>query len=271
MMARTTAKYCRELNLFEEETVQLEGFNRQVSIITTRVYVISLALALIILLCVVTFDGENHTIIIRYPSQSQFLELDKQFPYTLSCPCQKITIPLGSFTSITATYHPVCDSVFVSDGWINLLFTPNISFYYALDFRSTALGHFQLLSSLCSLAKRFVHDAIDDFSADTFLTQFVLSKNSLDIKIQTLDAPMQISTINSFRQVLELLRTTTFSNQLQTYLQTSVIQVFAQIDETIAATFFPKAASWTVTMTHVVVLRSRHVLPPKSASSIFPA
>ena len=225
-MILTVQKYFHDLNLFELETIQLNDFSRHAAIITTRLYITSLALGLIILTCFVALNNQSQTIIVRNPSQSTFLKLNDRFSSTLSCPCRKITIPLGSFSSITTTYHPICNSIFVSDRWINLLFNPNISLYYPLDFRSTAIGHFQLLSSLCSLARQFVNDAIDDFSADAFLTQVVLSKNALNIKIQTLESSMQTTAINSFRQVLELMGKSTFSNRLATTLQTSMILLY---------------------------------------------
>ena len=76
-----------------------------------------------------------------------------------------------------------------------------------------------------------LNDAIDDFSDDTFLTQVVLSKQSLKIQVETRDNSMQISTINSLRQELELLRKATSTNWLATALQTSCVAVFNEFDE----------------------------------------
>ncbi|CAF4259011.1 unnamed protein product, partial [Rotaria sordida] len=85
---------------------------------------------------------------------------------------------------------------------------------------------FQLLASLCSLALTSVSDAIDDFLSANFLTPDVFSRLQFDEQIRAQSLFVQISTANVFQNLLRLLRSTTYSNRLQTALQTSRSYLF---------------------------------------------
>jgi hypothetical protein len=233
-----------ELNFFEVETVSLENFDLHKAIISTRLYIILLTSTLITLTIYTTLDGQNETVIIKNPSQSDFENLYLKYPNSLSCPCKEITIPYQSFISITTEYHPVCSSIFISDIWIDGLFNSNMSYYYPLDFRSSGSGQFQILSSLCSLAERFINDAIENFLSDTFLTPIALSSHFLDIQSQTQSSFLQTSTSNDFQQLLQLIRTTTFSNQLEPFLQTAST-LFFSIDNEVNITYEEKSSRFS--------------------------
>ncbi|CAF1297121.1 unnamed protein product, partial [Rotaria sp. Silwood1] len=210
-----------QMNLFEVEMTRSEELDLRKAIISTRIFIILLTFTLTILTVYSALDDQNQTIIVLNPTQSDFENLYRKYPNTLACPCTDIAIPYRSFISIIPEYHPVCSSIFVSDNWINILFNPNISYYYPLDFRSSASGQFQILSSFCSLSKRFVNDTIDDFLSNVFLTPVVLSSYLLDLQSQAQSSFIQTLTSNAFRQLLQLVRSTTFTNQLQTALRTS--------------------------------------------------
>jgi hypothetical protein len=111
--------------------------------------------------------------------------------------------------------------VFVSDDWINHLFSPDIGSLYQGDFRASASGLFQLLAAFCSHANRSVHDALDDFHSETLLTPDVLLPDSFKAQVQVKRQFLQSSTVNSVLGLLQLVRTTTRANELLTALQTS--------------------------------------------------
>ncbi len=220
-LVRQIKQKITELNLFELETIRLENFDQHKAKLTTRIYIILFSILLTILITYSASQGQNRTITVRNPSQSDFITLLKQYPNTLTCPCQQITIPYESFLNITLEYHPICSSVFVSDDWINLLFDYNMSYYYPLDFRSLSLGQFQILSSLCSLSKEFLNKHNQDLLSDAFLSPIALSPNLLDEQTQSQSSFIRTSTSNAFLQLLQLIRGTTSANMLQNTLQTS--------------------------------------------------
>ncbi|CAF3201804.1 unnamed protein product [Rotaria sp. Silwood2] len=209
------------LNVFESEASRTNAFHWQTAIVTTRVYLLMLVLAIIILITFTSLQNHTETVSVLNPSEIIYDDLYTQYPTTIQCPCKHISVYYRLFTSILVRYHPICSSSFISDRWINILFNANISFFYPIDFRSSATGQFQLLASLCSLVLTSVSDAIDDFLSANFLTPYIFSRLQFDEQIQAQSLFVQISTENIFQNLLHLLRSTTYSNRLQTALQTS--------------------------------------------------
>ncbi|CAF3767496.1 unnamed protein product [Rotaria sp. Silwood1] len=227
-------KQIKELNLFENEVSPTDSFQRRTAIISTRFYLALLSLTITVLVIYTALGYQTVTITIRNPNHTVYLDLYNQYPTTLSCPCSQIAIPYGTFISVSYQYHPVCSSVFVSNTWLDLLFNPNMSYFFQLDFRSSASGQFQLIRSLCSLVDRFVNDTLFDFLLDTFLTPKIRSVEALNAESLSKSTFVQISTANAVQQVLNLVRRTTQSNQLQTAMQTSKLNsLYIMLDSSV--------------------------------------
>ncbi|CAF2635891.1 unnamed protein product [Rotaria sp. Silwood2] len=219
--ARWILRKIGEWNLFESRATVLNPFHLRTAIISTRFYIFLLTIAVMTLAMFTALSSQIQTVVIRHPPQAVFEELHSQYSNTLQCPCNRIDIPYGTFIEASYKLHPVCSSVFVSKTWINLLFSPQIGYYFPMDFRSSAMGQFQLLSTLCSFANRTIQDAIDDLLSDTLLSPQVLTAKSLDVQSQTQHMFWRTSTTNGFRRLLDLVRSTTHSNSLQPSLQTT--------------------------------------------------
>ncbi|CAF3917155.1 unnamed protein product [Rotaria sordida] len=226
-----------ELNIFESEASRTSAFHLRTAIITTRVYLLMLVLAITILITFTLLKNQTETVSVLNPAEVIYDDLYKKYPTTIQCPCKHISMHYQSFISISVRYHPICSSLFISDRWINILFNTNISFFYPIDFRSSATGQFQLLASLCSLALTSVSDAIDDFLSANFLTPDVFSRLQFDEQIRAQSSFVQISTANVFQNLLRLLRSTTYSNRLQTALQTSRSFLFELNDNNTASVY----------------------------------
>ncbi|CAF0798760.1 unnamed protein product [Adineta ricciae] len=212
-----------ELNFFELEIIRLENFDQRKAIIATRIYIILFSILLTILVIYLAFQGETRTVTLSNPLQSDFTTLFKEYPNSLTCPCQQITIPYEIFLDIIIDYHPICSSIFVSVDWINLLFNYNISYFYPLDFRSSSLGQFQILSSLCSLSKQYLDEHIHDLLSDSFLSPIALSSQLLDHQSQSQSSFIRASSANAFLQLLQLIRSATSVDVLQNAAQTARI------------------------------------------------
>lgn len=76
--------------------------------------------------------------IVSYMTPDLFMKLHDEYGETLSCPCSTTTIPYKSFTTNEISFHSVCSSTFLNDQWIQAFYLPNRSYYYILDFRTTA-------------------------------------------------------------------------------------------------------------------------------------
>jgi hypothetical protein len=217
--ARQAKKCITELNLFENEASRSDPFHLRTAIFSTRIYIVLLAVSVITLVVCISLGTQSEVITILNPSEAEYEAFVEKYGASSSCPCSRVIIPYGNFTSTTVDYHPVCQSVFVSDDWINHLFSPNFTSVYQGDFRALASSYFQLLATFCSHANRSIHDALDNFHSQTLLTPDVLLLSSLNAHIEAKREFLQSSTVNSVRQLLKLVRTTTQSNVLQNDVQ----------------------------------------------------
>lgn len=104
----------------------------------------------------------------------------------------------------------------MSDEWINRLFSPDVGSMYQGDFRTLASHYFQLLTTFCSHVNRSTQDALDDFYSETLLSPYVLLPDSLSAQMEKQSEFLQLSINNSVHQLLELVRTNTQANVLQT-------------------------------------------------------
>ena len=172
-------RFAAELNLLKNEASYSNAFNSRTATITTRVYLPTLTIAVLILITYTVANGHTRIITFTKPSCVLYEVLLAKTHTTLQCPCSRISVAYGSFITISTQYHPICTSVFVSDEWINLLFNPNSSYFIPFDFRAIAHGHFRTLSTLCSFATRSMHDAIVGLATDTLLTPQIIRPESL--------------------------------------------------------------------------------------------
>ena len=220
---RNWIKKCRELNVFDSDRCRTDPFHLRTAIISTRIYIVLLILIATILIVSNTFNHRTESLTIRNPSQTIYEHLLAKYPKTLSCRCRQAAIPFKNFLTISTVYHPICSSGFISHDWIELLFDEQLTYHFQLDFRSIASGHFQLLASLCTLAKRTVDETLDDFLSSTLLSIQVLSPRSLEIQIQAQSLFVRKSSADSVHRLIHLIRDTTHINQLQTARQTTGI------------------------------------------------
>jgi hypothetical protein len=220
-VVRQSKKYAAELNLFIDQACRSDPFHLRTMIISTRIYIVLLTVSIIILVVFTSLGTQFRTITKRNPSQADYEVLLGKYPNSLSCPCNRVTIPYGNFTSTYVDYHPVCSSVFVSDEWIKHLFSPNIGSLYQGDFRASASSYFQLLATFCSHVSRTVSDELGNFHSETLLTPDVLLQESFNTTVQVKSDFLKSSIENNVRQLLLLVHNITRTNELQTVLQMS--------------------------------------------------
>ncbi|UJR24141.1 hypothetical protein I4U23_027107 [Adineta vaga] len=175
------------LNLFETADAARDPFELTTTRIITRVYLITLATAIIIIIFYtsITFRLKNE--IVDNPSQTTFEILQETYSSTLKCSCSDITIPYGSFISISPILHPVCSSWLISDSWIEHLTTIQDRAQIDTDFRKTAPSFFRTLSTLCSLANE------------------VLPLDYLLVRVSSTIQLFQTSTVDEFKRTLAII------------------------------------------------------------------
>ncbi|CAF4191089.1 unnamed protein product, partial [Adineta steineri] len=224
---RTIKEYLSSLNLFESSAGLTNPNRLRTEIISTRIYIVLANIAVFILLLFTALEHTTQSITIRNPSQDTFeryyseysTRLQSKDSTTFQCSCSQVEIPYKTLINISYKLHPVCSSVFISDSWVNLLFSPDMTYYYPFDFRSSGNGQFQLLTSLCLFANQALNNAIDDFLSNFLLTPLTLSLDSFNNQSNASADFLKTSTIYTFRRLLNLVLDTTEMNSLQPAMQ----------------------------------------------------
>ena len=189
-----------ELNLFETATASSNPFELVTGRIKTRVYLISLALSMGILISYTSISLRVQNITVQNPSVDHFNMLYDKYRSTLHCPCSQITIEYGSFMSIAPVFHPVCESWLVSPNWTEFLTTTLGELAYEKDdFRKHATSFFTALASLCELSNTAITNAWRVFSHFTLYGDEALSRNYFQAFINQTLSRFQDRTTKEFK------------------------------------------------------------------------
>ncbi|CAF1152807.1 unnamed protein product, partial [Didymodactylos carnosus] len=80
---------------------------------------------------------------------------------------------------------------------------------------------FQALSSLCQFSMKTVEDSLFQFNSNTLVTANLLPNKVFQQEAQSLIDLFTSETLNNFNRLFDLIRGTTFDNQLVSGMQTS--------------------------------------------------
>ena len=91
------------------ETAETENSNeiRQDQIIATRLYIILWIISVTVLSFYTGLSEKNNHVLVKFPSIDDAYQLQLANLNEFACPCSKITIPFGTFTSLNYTLHEV--------------------------------------------------------------------------------------------------------------------------------------------------------------------
>ena len=186
-------------------------------LISTRLFLILLTASLAVLIVYTSRSQITHTVTIDSPSSSIFSSLYQTYGDKLVCPCTNIAISRKEFISLHETYHQICDSDFLRTPWIEGLYMTYISLpgtIYNRDFRYRGYFFFQMLDTLCQLARDSLTVRLTDFNSASLISTNVLPERVFYSQINaTIDLFLTTIT-NTFIRTLGLLRDTTQGNSL---------------------------------------------------------
>ncbi|CAF1438830.1 unnamed protein product [Adineta ricciae] len=226
-----------ELNLFKSipSTNDANILHQQYT--TTRLYLILMLSAVIILTAFTSLRRQTIHVTVRSPSLEDFLRLDDQYPLTLNCPCNQISIENRLISYIVPEYHEVCLSHFVTSSWIDLQFTQSSPKpLYTHDIRYYSQSFFQLLSTLCRAANQTVYDSLQSFYQTKFITNQVLSSQAFQTHIDVLVNQFKVTVSELFERSLTLLETNLEINQFASSINTAI----AKEDPRVTPTYIPQ-------------------------------
>ena len=168
-------------NLFDSNSNNLakQHTERQ----TTRLYIILLATASVILLSYTIATEETRVYTIEKPPQETYEKLYAKYSNTMTCMCSEISIPYSEFIRIQASFHQVCSSSFVlSDLSTQLAMIKHDIRLYPIDFMLMSTGHLQWLSTLCTLSRLIFFNQLAVFLANPFVNNKLLAHQEFEVQ-----------------------------------------------------------------------------------------
>lgn len=132
-----------------------------------------------------------------------------------------MSIQYKSFLNLSVlNIHQVCSSDFITDKWIATLWLPNLqSTYSPKEFRTSAIGFFQLLASFCQFTKEYLTSDLAALGGKSLIHSQVVSPTQLNIQMQSIIEQFQVDSSNSFLDTLELVRMMINNNSLISLFQ----------------------------------------------------
>ncbi|CAF4124277.1 unnamed protein product, partial [Rotaria sp. Silwood2] len=191
--------------------------------IATRVYVISLTISLFILIMSTLLSWQKIIVTIHNPSLKTYQQLQDKYSATLNCPCLINTMPYKQFIIAEMTMHQICSSDFISKQWIHALFIPDASRYSAIDFRTTASSQFEVLKTLCALARDNIFDVLFNLNDTQLLSSNLLRENEIFIQTKISSERILSDTTVRLNNALKLIKLSTQSNVISSALNTNIV------------------------------------------------
>ena len=96
-----------QVNLFKTAETENSSEIRRDQIITTRLYIILGIITVTVLAIYIGLSQKINRILVKSPSIDDVYRLQSAHVNEFACPCSKITIPFGTFTSPNYTLHEV--------------------------------------------------------------------------------------------------------------------------------------------------------------------
>ncbi|CAF1352072.1 unnamed protein product [Adineta steineri] len=152
---------------------------------------------------------------IQNPTMDLYAELAAK--YSIECDCSETSIPHKEFISLQPVYHQVCSSDFVTQCWIDYLFeSTEHSFYFHVDFRSTAVQQFHLLAILYQLSIQETKDGLDSFLHTEIISDKLMSKDFLEAETDSRISTFKTNAPDAFDYKLMFIREMITGNALLT-------------------------------------------------------
>ncbi|CAF1033494.1 unnamed protein product [Adineta steineri] len=220
----TIQKKLIELNIFKQSsnTDRQTKFQRY----GTRLYIFLLIGSMIIITIYVFLQKSIQSKTISYPTESQFSQLQKKYPQSLSCPCSSISISYSNFIIIQPQYHQLCRSNFISKGWIDYIwYSIGEQGLLHFDYRKIAPAYFQLLLLFCKQANETIDNALEIFLRTELISLQVLAKESFENQLTSSIEDWKLSTTNTFKRTIQLIQQIYQRNQLISGVPTNFFSV----------------------------------------------
>ncbi|CAF3670286.1 unnamed protein product [Rotaria sp. Silwood1] len=169
-------------NLFKSGSNQIHIIRRERY--STRLYLFLLSISILIIIIYTISSKEIINQTIERPSQATYEKLMESYASKLQCSCSQISMSYGQVMTMNVIFHQVCSSDFVSDLWLNFLFSNSYWFVYErADIRVRGSAFFNFLSTLCKLATSIIQNAIWQFLSEQFINVNLIPESLFHVQM----------------------------------------------------------------------------------------
>jgi hypothetical protein len=184
---------------------------------TSRIYLLCLTIGLAVLIFYTMLSVQTKVVQVKMPSYETvlYLQLQREFNFSLQCPCTQINAPYGQLVQLQPFYHQVCSSDFVSPSWlwkIRALLQVDTNGFDRLDFRRSYQS-FYMLSKLCDLTNETVVSSYQVFEQTQLVTSYLLTVDLFEKQMISIIKEFKSELFNTFLRFFQLTRNITYVNQ----------------------------------------------------------
>ncbi|CAF3086002.1 unnamed protein product [Rotaria sp. Silwood2] len=193
--------YVQTLNFYKSNSNDIDTIRKER--LSTLLFITPLFIFMISIIIYAALLSRTINVTVHNPSENKFKEIYDKYSNTLTCPCSRVTAQYSEFAYVQFTVHEVCNSEFVSQEWIDEIYSTNISFIPRNDVR-TLLSHFWLLvRSFCALANASLTDASSEFNSTNLVSLVAQPQQVIEAQINaTLNFALKSAMRNLKRNLL---------------------------------------------------------------------
>ena len=193
------------LNMFRSGSDQSHLVRRE--LLSTRLYLLLLYISTSIVIIYTAISVETTVQTIFMPSQAQYEKSMSLHYSSLQCPCKNISVKHKQFMTINTSFHQVCSSDFVKDVWLDYLFGNGDWYNYDIsDLRVRGAAYFGLLSALCMISQKTIHNSAEQFLTEAFVSAEIMPQLEFHAKMAVITQQFETTTSARFSHSLRLLR-----------------------------------------------------------------
>ncbi|CAF2406880.1 unnamed protein product [Rotaria sp. Silwood2] len=201
--------------MFQSVSHSTNEFNLQNERISTRLFIILFILLTIILFGYISLINITKIVNIKSPTFKSYLQLYSTHFKTLTCPCRIISINYKNFLQVKYTFHQICNSIYITDDWINYIDGRYGNEILAIDdFRWTGTNIFRALNSFCKLINKAISESLTRFYSTQYISDKIRSKQLFQSQIQSMFEQFISSTTKDLLLSLQIIRNTNQANGL---------------------------------------------------------
>lgn len=185
---------------------------------STRLFIILLFIALLILMIYSGIRQQTKTIIVNNPSLENVKDwqANSLIASSLQCPCSKISTDYKNLISLQPKFHQICSSDYITLQWLDgmqAVYNNYTGYFISFaDFR-VHFEFFQMLQGLCALANSTISDALTAFNDTQLVTAEFLNRKIFESQMNSSVEFFIQSTINDFLHLIHLFSNLTQVNQ----------------------------------------------------------